>query len=78
VTNPDEQDFGLIEPVDLPNDFEVFFARYKSDFRSYLGSPGTSRRSVSLSRCEACEARRTLKTVRSTALSGRWVGSIRV
>jgi hypothetical protein len=43
-----------------------------------LGSPGTSRRSARLSRSEACEARRTLETVRSTAPSGRWVGSIRV
>ncbi|MFF9490239.1 RNA polymerase sigma factor [Streptomyces sp. NPDC014676] len=38
MTNPDERDFGLIEPVDLPNDFEVFFARYKGDFLRITGS----------------------------------------
>ncbi|MGW3118490.1 RNA polymerase sigma factor [Streptomyces sp. NPDC001107] len=32
MTSPDEQDFGVIEPAELPTDFEVFFSRHKGEF----------------------------------------------
>ncbi|GHB68164.1 hypothetical protein GCM10010377_68850 [Streptomyces viridiviolaceus] len=38
MTNPDEQDYGLIEPAPLPTDFEVFFARHKSEFLRIAGA----------------------------------------
>ena len=38
MTNPDEQDYGVIEPADLPTDFEVFFARHKSEFLRVAGA----------------------------------------
>jgi RNA polymerase sigma-70 factor (ECF subfamily) len=38
VTSPDEQDFGVIEPADLPTDFEAFFSRYKSEFLRVAGA----------------------------------------
>lgn len=38
MTNPDEQDFGLIEPADLPTDFEAFFTRYKREFLRIAGA----------------------------------------
>jgi RNA polymerase sigma-70 factor (ECF subfamily) len=38
VTNPDEQDFGVIELAELPTDFEAFFTRYKPEFLRITGA----------------------------------------
>ncbi|WP_405933634.1 RNA polymerase sigma factor [Streptomyces sp. NBC_00827] len=38
MTDPDEHDSGLIEPADLPTDFEAFFARHKSEFLRIAGA----------------------------------------
>ncbi|MEV0981999.1 sigma-70 family RNA polymerase sigma factor [Streptomyces sp. NPDC049915] len=38
MTSPDEQDFGIIEPAELPADFEAFFSRHKSEFLRAAGA----------------------------------------
>jgi RNA polymerase sigma-70 factor (ECF subfamily) len=38
VTGTDEQGFGVIEPAELPTDFEAFFARHMSEFLRVAGS----------------------------------------
>ncbi|MGW4517978.1 RNA polymerase sigma factor [Streptomyces sp. NPDC004393] len=38
MTSPDAQDFGVIEPAELPTDFEAFFTRHMSEFLRVAGS----------------------------------------
>lgn len=38
MTSPDEQDFGVIEPAELPTDFEAFFERHKGEFLRIAGA----------------------------------------
>ncbi|MET8957613.1 sigma-70 family RNA polymerase sigma factor [Streptomyces sp. NPDC004533] len=38
MTSPDEQDFGVIEPAELPTDFEAFFTGHKSEFIRVAGA----------------------------------------